>query len=182
MLLRDGEIPPSYNSAPTGVQASYTAGFIPPLPIGNTQPPDRIGNHGAFKVAQLRNVELTGPFMHNGGMATLRQVVDFYTRGGNFDQDNLADLDPLIAPIGRLIGLPSDKNDLVSFLMALTDNRVRNELEPFDHPELIVPHGTTVTGIEITFTVPAVGRDGRPGESPPLPPLQSFLNVNQFTP
>jgi cytochrome c peroxidase len=182
MLLRDGLIPPSYNSPPTGAQASYIAGFIPPLPVGNTQPPDRNGNHGAFKVPQLRNVELTGPFMHNGGMSTLRQVVDFYTRGGNFDQENLADLDPLIAPIGRLIGQPLDKNDLVSFMMALTDNRVRNESGPFDHPELIVPHGTTASGTEITFKIPAVGRDGRPGASPPLPPLQSFLNVNQFTP
>jgi hypothetical protein len=88
----------------------------------------------------------------------------------------------LIAPIGRLIGQPSDKNDLVSFLMALTDGRVRNESRPFDHPELIVPHGTTTTGVEITFKVPAIGRDGRSGESPPLPPLQPFLNANQFTP
>ena len=106
-------------SPPTGIPASYS-GFIPPLPIGNTQPPDRIGNHGAFKVPQLRNVELTGPYMHNGGMATLRQVVDFYTRGGNFD-NNLADLDPAIAPIGQLLGEPSQKNDLISFLLALTD-------------------------------------------------------------
>jgi hypothetical protein len=181
MLLRDGKIPASYNNPPpTGALASL--GYITTLPVGSTQPADRIGNHGAFKVPQLRNVELTGPYMHNGGMATLRQVVDFYTRGGNFDQNNLADLDPLIAPIGRLIGQPLDKNDLVSFLLALTDNRVRNELGPFDHPELIVPHGTTTTGVEITFTVPAVGRDGRPGATPPLPPLQPFLNVNQFTP
>ena len=183
MLLRDGKIPPSYNSPPpTGAQASYYRGFIPPLPVGNTQPPDRIGNHGAFKVPQLRNVELTGPFMHNGGMATLRQVVDFYTRGGNFDLNNLADLDPAIAPIGQLIGQPFVKNDLVTFLMALTDERVRNESRPFDHPELFVPHGTTTTGVEITFTVPAVGRGGRPEASPPLPPLQPFLNVNQFNP
>lgn len=182
MLLRDGKIPASYNSPPTGAQASYIAGFIPPLPVGNTQPPDRIGNHGALKVAQLRNVELTGPYMHNGGMATLRQVVDFYTRGGNFDNANLADLDPAITPIGQLIGQPLVKNDLISFLVALTDDRVRNETRPFDHPELIVPHGTTASGVEITFTVPAVGRAGRPGALPPLPPLQPFLNVNQFTP
>ena len=70
---------------PTGIPASYMPVSFHALPIGNTQPPDRIGNHGAFKVPQLRNVELTGPYMHNGGMATLRQVVDFYTRGGNFD-------------------------------------------------------------------------------------------------
>ena len=152
------------------------------MPIGNTQPPDRISNHGAFKVPQLRNVELTGPYMHNGGMATLLQVVDFYTRGGNFDPQNLADLDPAIMPIGQLLGEPSQKNDLISFMLALTDERVRNESAPFDHPELIVPHGTTTTGMEITFTVPPVGRDGRSAASPPLPPLQSFLNVNQFTP
>jgi cytochrome c peroxidase len=182
MLLRDGKIPPSYNSPPTGAQASYVAGFIPPLPIGNTQPPDRIGNHGAFKVAQLRNVELTGPYMHNGGMATLRQVVDFYTRGGNFDINNLADLDPAITPIGSMLGAGGAlvKNDLVAFLLALTDNRVRNEIEPFDHPELFVPHGTTTTGVEITFRVPQVGRDGRAASS--LPPLRPFLNVNQLTP
>ena len=45
------------------------------------------GVNGAFKVPTLRNVELTGPFMHNGGMATLEQVIEFYARGGNFDRD-----------------------------------------------------------------------------------------------
>lgn len=185
MLLRDGLLPPAYNRPPTGIPASYVAGFVPPLPVGNTQPPDRNGNHGAFKVPQLRNVELTGPYMHNGGMATLRQVVDFYTRGGNFDNpndplNNLADMDPAIAPIGQLLGEPLFKNNLVSFLLALTDHRVANELAPFDHPQLIVPHGTTSTGVELTFTVPAVGAGGRTAAG--LPPLQPFLNVNQFIP
>ena len=45
-----------------------------------------------------------------------------------------------------------------------------------------MPHGTTASGTEITFTVPPVGRGGRPAAVPPLPPLQPFLNVNQFTP
>ena len=38
---------------------------------------------GAFKVPTLRNVELTGPYFHNGGQATLEQVVQFYNRGGD---------------------------------------------------------------------------------------------------
>jgi hypothetical protein len=38
---------------------------------------------GSFKVPTLRNVELTGPFFHNGGQSTLEQVVDFYDRGGD---------------------------------------------------------------------------------------------------
>ena len=53
--------------------------------------------NGAFKTSGLRNVELTGPYMHNGSMATLRQVVDFYNRGGNFANANL---DSQIRPLG----------------------------------------------------------------------------------
>jgi hypothetical protein len=43
---------------------------------------------GAFKAPQLRNVELTGPYFHTGSMLTLRQVVDFYMRGGDFPITN----------------------------------------------------------------------------------------------
>ena len=186
-LLTHTQFPLSYTNlsilmkaTPTTLLPPSYASFVPPLPIGNAFPADRDANHGAFKVPQLRNVDLTGPYMHNGGMATLRQVVDFYTRGGNFDLNNLVDLDPLIAPIGQLLGLPVEKNEVVAFLQALTDNRVRNELAPFDHPELFVPHGTTTTGGEITFRVPPVGSGGRPASF--LPPLKPFLNVNQFTP
>jgi cytochrome c peroxidase len=100
---------------------------------------------GAFKTPQLRNVELTGPYFHNGGMATLRQVVDFYNRGGDFDSANLDSV------IQRQARLPTDqrlseeqKHALVSFLIALTDERVRYDRAPFDHPSLCVPVGQTV--------------------------------------
>jgi cytochrome c peroxidase len=168
MLKRDSKVPSAYSI------------FIPTLPIGNAVPKDRIANHGAFKVSQLRNIELTGPYQHNGGQATLHQVVDFYTRGGNFADNNLMDLDPAIVPLGGLLGLPGEKNDLVAFLLSMTDQRVKNELAPFDHPELIVPHGVTTNGQEIFFRVPPVGAFGRPAEL--LPPLQSFLNLNPFLP
>ncbi|MGH8537650.1 MAG: cytochrome-c peroxidase [Gammaproteobacteria bacterium] len=56
----------------------------------------RVAVDGAFKTPGLRNVELTGPYFHNGGMATLRQVVQFYNRGGNFCSFNLRDLDPSV--------------------------------------------------------------------------------------
>ncbi|MGR8942513.1 MAG: cytochrome-c peroxidase, partial [Gammaproteobacteria bacterium] len=38
---------------------------------------------GAFKIPTLRNIELTGPYMHNGSMKSLEEVVEFYNRGGN---------------------------------------------------------------------------------------------------
>ncbi|MFN7921188.1 MAG: cytochrome c peroxidase [Bryobacteraceae bacterium] len=40
--------------------------------------------NGLFKSISLRNVEFTGPYFHNGGQATLEQVVDFYRRAGDF--------------------------------------------------------------------------------------------------
>src|SRR5260370_7583269 len=47
---------------------------------GNSQPPVS----GLFMTPSLRNVEFTGPYFHDGGQATLEQVVDFYARGGAF--------------------------------------------------------------------------------------------------
>ncbi|HXJ37263.1 MAG TPA: cytochrome c peroxidase [Candidatus Eisenbacteria bacterium] len=111
-----------------------------------------LGVQGAFKVPSLRNVELTGPYMHNGGMATLDEVVEFYNRGGNF------------ASLGKdaefLFGIgaaPDLRADLVAFLRTLTDERVRWERAPFDHPALSIPHGHV--GDE--HAVDGAGRDGR---------------------
>ena len=40
-------------------------------------------DRGAFKVPTLRNVERTAPYMHDGSLATLEEVIEFYNRGGN---------------------------------------------------------------------------------------------------
>lgn len=86
---------------------------------------------GGFKTPGLRNVALTAPYFHSGGYLTLRQVVDFYNRRGDFPQGALGD-----------IKLTDDEKDhLVAFLEALTDERVKYEKAPFDHPQLFVPNG-----------------------------------------
>src|SRR5437870_5132980 len=107
-------------------------------PIG---PADVLAVDGSFKAPSLRNVELTGPYMHNGGMLTLDQVVEFYTRGGDFHEANAANLDARIAGVGRLVGSPTNKANVVAFLKTLTDDRVRFESAPFDHPQLFIPNG-----------------------------------------
>ena len=112
---------------------------------------------GAVKTPGLRNVELTAPFFVNGGQATLSQVVDFYSHRGDFPS---VDMDPNLerASFGTL-----DKLAVVAFLKSLTDERVRNQSAPFDHPSLTVPNGATVTnGIltEQTITIPATGSAG----------------------
>ncbi|MBT0652765.1 cytochrome-c peroxidase [Geomobilimonas luticola] len=147
----------------------------------------RVAANGAFKTPGLRNVELTGPFFHNGGMSTLRQVVDFYIRGGNFREENMADLDPVINDINGLkdAGKEADRNALVAFLLSLTDERVRQEKAPFDHPQIFVPNGheAKVAGdpkrtrvlADRTLEIPAVGAAGRQAQG--LPPLRPFLDT-----
>lgn len=107
----------------------------PPL-----RPDERVAVDGAFKTPGLRNVELTAPYFHNGGQATLRQVVEFYNRGGDFAIANRADLDPDIQPLGLS---DAEKDALVAFLRSLTDDRVRTDRAPFDHPSLDFSNGGT---------------------------------------
>ncbi len=135
----------------------------------------RVAVDGAFKTPGLRNVELTGPYFHNGGMATLRQVVQFYNRGGNFCDFNSKDLDPSIKPLGLSA---RQENQLVAFLVALTDPRVQYRLAPFDHPEIRIPvDGLDNVGMR---KIKAVGAQGS------TYPLKTFLDLNPhdaiFTP
>jgi cytochrome c peroxidase len=70
-----------------------------------------------FKTPILRNVALTGPYMHDGSLATLRDVVEYYDAGGRAH----AGLDPKLRPLGL------DERqilDLVAFLESLTGDNV----------------------------------------------------------
>jgi cytochrome c peroxidase len=147
-----------------------------PLSIARLSRQSPLAVDGAFKIPGLRNVELTAPYFHNGGQATLRQVVDFYSRGGDFDStEKSPNLDTLNLS-------EADKNDLVEFLKSLTDPRVKNQSAPFDHPELYVPAGeqNDTSGDVMTDSdgravdcfrqVPATGAGG----GAPLAPFPSF--------
>lgn len=70
-----------------------------------------------FRTPTLRNVALTAPYMHDGAMATLGDVVRFYNAGGGAN----GNLDPAIKPLG----LDSREiEDLVAFLNSLTGDNV----------------------------------------------------------
>ncbi|MFL5422573.1 MAG: cytochrome c peroxidase [Myxococcales bacterium] len=156
-------------------------GVTQPCPIS------RVAVDGTFKTPTLRNVELTGPYFHNGGEATLMQVVDFYTRGGDFHEHNIADLD---SDIDRMDGMNEyGKRRIVDFLLSLTDDRVRWEKAPFDHPELFVAHGSPGDSSAVncpaplkicdeTFHVPAVGANGLSAEG--LPAVGTFLGLDPY--
>ena len=68
---------------------------------------------GAFKTPGLRNVALSGPYMHDGSLGSLEEVVAFYNRGG----DDKSNLSPLMEPLGLT---DQERWDLVAFLHALT--------------------------------------------------------------
>jgi cytochrome c peroxidase len=73
---------------------------------------------GAFKTLTLRNVELTGPYMHDGVFSTLDQVVTFYAAGGGPSPHK----DPLIRPLDLTT---KEQRELVAFLRSLTDPAAR---------------------------------------------------------
>ena len=80
----------------------------------------------------------------------------------------------------------TEKDQLVAFLEALTDPRVKDQSAPFDHPELFVPNGSPGDSSAVNcaysttctefIRVPQVGTNGRTAEN--LPPLGRFLDLD----
>ena len=143
---------------------------------------------GAFKIPGLRNVELTGPYFHNGGQATLQQVLDYYRRHGDFADVNVADVNPIMSFMDFDV---VDGQRMVDFLLSLTDERVRQEQAPFDHPQLFVPNGSPtdslgptcapgIGGCDSGEEIPATGAGGRSALG--LPPLGPFLGLDPRRP
>ncbi len=70
-----------------------------------------------YKTPSLRNIDLTAPYMHNGSLSSLMDVIEFYDQGG---VENLL-LDKRIRPLGLT---DESKQDLVNFLKTLTGSNV----------------------------------------------------------
>ena len=74
---------------------------------------------GKFKIPSLRNIEITAPYMHNGSMSTLEEVIEHYASGGknHFNKSEL---------ITGFSITNEDKDNLIRFLKSLTDNNFTN--------------------------------------------------------
>jgi len=94
-------------------------GAPPDVPKEGAQPGRGGGPNGAFKVPTLRNVALTAPYMHNGAFATLEQVLDFYAGGGGRGLG--LDVPLQDDKIRKFQLTQQEKEDLIAFLLALTD-------------------------------------------------------------
>jgi cytochrome c peroxidase len=86
---------------------------------------------GAFKTPTLRNIAQTAPYMHDGSLKTLKEVIDHYIGGGNSNPH----LDKQIKVLDFLTG--QERADLEEFLISLT-----GELPPNVGPPSVSPKNT----------------------------------------
>lgn len=90
-----------------------------------TDPYDRFSitgdpmDRGAYKATTLRNIRLTGPYMHDGRFETLEEVIDFYSH----HLINTPEIDPLMHHVanGGVQLTPPEKADLIAFIKTLQD-------------------------------------------------------------
>lgn len=120
----------------------YNLGGTGDYPYGNRglfEITGKAKDMGAFRAPSLRNVARTAPYMHDGSVATLRDVIDIYAAGGRVinegpfagDGRRNPHKDPLISTIDLS---EQDREDLVAFLMTLTErdfSRIARFANPF---------------------------------------------------
>ncbi|HVT94671.1 MAG TPA: di-heme enzyme [Bryobacteraceae bacterium] len=81
----------------------------------------RTEDTGKFRPPTLRNIAVTAPYMHDGSIATLDQVLEHYEAGGRLADPNKTHI---LRPF-RLS--PEEKNDLIEFLKSLTDEELLHD-------------------------------------------------------
>lgn len=94
--------------------------------IGREEVTGNANDKAKFKVPSLRNIELTAPYMHDGRFRTLEEVVEHYNSG--IQSSATADPTVLNTQTTGLMLSPQDKQDLVNFLKALTDDTFVNNV------------------------------------------------------
>lgn len=112
---REGEGDPRGGFFNTGVSA-----YLPPN-RGVYESTGRAADLGKFRAPTLRNIAVTGPYMHDGSLATLEDVIDHYASGGRVDHPNKSHI---LRPF-RLTD--SEKRDLGEFLRSLTDDELLHD-------------------------------------------------------
>lgn len=116
---------------------NFTSNMFANIGIGTDKPePDvgrfevtkKPGDWGSFKTPTLREIAKTGPYMHDGSLKTLEEVVDYYNVGGLKNKN----LDEKMKPLNLTA---QEKKDLVDFLHALTGEGWHHIKAPERFPE-----------------------------------------------
>ena len=109
-------------TVPIKLRAGKSKSKLSPQDLGRMAITDRVEDLFAFKTPILRNVELTAPYMHDGSLQTLEDVVRFYNAGGVTNEA----LDPRIRPLSLS---KQEITALVEFLRSLTGDNVQELIE-----------------------------------------------------
>jgi cytochrome c peroxidase len=116
---------------------NFTTNDYHNLGVGTDQPNPDVGRFGftkdpkdwgAFKTPTLRDIAETPPYMHDGSLKTLKEVVEFYDKGGILNKSLDKDIKPLKLTV-------DEKSDLVEFLRALSGTGWQNIKAPDKLPE-----------------------------------------------
>jgi|GEM_PF-602362 len=122
----------------------------------------------AFRTVSLRQIAKTAPYMHDGVLETLEDVIEFYDRGGGDEGTiDVERLDEEIAPLDLTDG---EKADLLAFLHALTDETIEVKVPPR------VPSGLEPAGIELVESEAGLATD----YAAFLAPLRSALKMASY--
>jgi cytochrome c peroxidase len=92
--------------------------------LGRFAVSDQWRDMGGFKTSTLRNIDLTAPYMHDGSLKTLEEVVDHYNNGGRLKETDPQPSGFLSGGIRPLNLTEQQKKDLVEFLKTLTSPEV----------------------------------------------------------
>jgi cytochrome c peroxidase len=117
--------------------SNFTLNAYSNLGVGTDKPEPDVGRFavthdpkdwGVFKTPTLREIEHTAPYMHDGSLKTLEDVVEFYNKGGIKNQN-------LDANIKALNLTDQEKKDLVAFMKALSGEGWQNIKAPEQFPQ-----------------------------------------------
>lgn len=117
--------------------ANFTLNAYANLGVGTDKPDPDVGRYavtkdprdwGVFKTPTLREIEHTAPYMHDGSLKTLADVVEFYDKGGIPNRN----LDPTVKPLHLSA---AEKSELVAFLKALSGEGWQNVQAPASFPQ-----------------------------------------------
>lgn len=118
------------------------------------------GDMGKFRAPTLYNVAVTAPYMHDGSVATLDEVLDIYASGGRRLTSGPHSGDGRVSPnkSSRVVGFAltrEDRRDVLAFLESLTDERFLTDprfANPFDGSVAEAPTSAPDTGVPTTRT------------------------------
>lgn len=135
--IRGFEVFRDSNCASCHFGPNFSDGRFTNIGVGMDQPNPDLGRYlvtkneadwGAFKVPTLREVSLSYPYMHDGSLKTLEEVVEYYNKGGIPNKN----LHPSMKPLNLS---EADKKALVAYLRALNGEGWQHYIEPLSFPE-----------------------------------------------